>query len=302
LIEQTEISQPAPTPIYTNLPGHSRRAFFIEDTMTAPILRWPGGKRSLLKTICAYLPDKYGTVFEPFVGGGALTFDQQPHGGFISDVNAELINFYTVVKQNPAGLAQQIQCFDISTETFYTLRAADRLPRFQTFDPVWRAARYLYMNRTCFNGMMRVTKQGWLTCSIGGPLRQERVHDTDSIWAAHEALQATRIYEGAYQKLESLVKSGDFIYFDPPYVPVRVAGDISYTANELGLNEQAHLAQLCGKLTKIGVKWMLSNSSVDFIHLLYGHYTIHEIETRHSLSGRAKSRGKAREVLITNYR
>jgi len=269
--------------------------------MTTPILRWPGGKRRLLSEIIDRLPRNYGHMHEPFVGGGALTFALKPKNGCISDLNSELINFYTILKQSPQALIKQLSNFDLSRETFYALRHSDRSLEFAKFSLIWRAARYLFINRTCFNGMMRVNKQRALNCSHGAPIIAERVYNTDSIWQAHEGLQTINICNGPYQDLKQRVQNGDFVYLDPPYVSVRPAGDISYTSDGFGLDDQRQLAKFCDELTEQGVKWMLSNASVTFIHDLYSHYNIHEINARRSLSGNAAFRGKAREVLVTNY-
>ncbi len=266
-----------------------------------PILRWPGGKTQLLSDIQMLLPQEYRGFHEPFAGGGALTFALQPLGGYLSDLNPELINFYRVLKQKPQVLAGHLSNLRIEDKHFYDLRAKDRHHAFLKLCPVWRAARFLFINRTCFNGVMRVNRMGQLNCSYGSPIVAARVFNTDSIMAASLALKGVRIYEGSYECVEGKAEEGDFVYFDPPYVSVRPAGTIGYTERGFGLNDQAQLARFCGKLTKKGVYWMMSNANVPFIKRLLGHYNVHEVSARRSLSGCAASRGKITELLVTNY-
>lgn len=267
----------------------------------SPILRWPGGKTQILEEIQRRMPPSFGCLHEPFIGGGALTFAVQPQGGFMSDVNAELINFYNEIKHRPERVIDHLRSFRMSEKFFYRLRAADRKDGFLSADAAWRAARYLFINRCCFNGMMRVNAGGQLNCSYGHPDSRARVFGEDGIHAAHEALRASRIFHASYRAVEDAARPGDFVYLDPPYVPVRPGGDIGYTGGGFSLSEQGRLAVTCGRLTKRGVYWMLSNSNVDFIRTLYGHYKIHEITARRSISGAAAARGRTTELLVTNY-
>lgn len=269
--------------------------------MTDPILRWPGGKRKLLPELLDRIPDSFGCFHEPFVGGGAMTFALQPTGGFISDLNGELINFYTVLKQKPRELIEYLQRFPVSKKDYYRIRNEDRNPMFTAVCPIYRAARYLFINRTCFNGLMSVNRQGQISVSSGTPLKESRVYATESIWQAHEALRAIRIYSDSYVRLLDVVRPGDFVYLDPPYVPVKPSGDIKYTKEGFSITDQAKLAILCEELTKLGVHWMLSNANVDFIKTLYGQYKIEEIEARRSISGWKQARGKIKELVVMNY-
>lgn len=140
--------------------------------MSNPILRWPGGKRKLLPTLLEKLPDRYGCFHELFVGGGAMTFALQPPGGFISDLNTELMNFYTVLKHQPAQMIEYLKRFPVSKKDYYRIRNEDRYPLFSSLCPVYRAARYLFINRTCFNGMMSVNGAGQISVSSGKPFGQ----------------------------------------------------------------------------------------------------------------------------------
>ncbi|MGE3623072.1 MAG: DNA adenine methylase [Bdellovibrionales bacterium] len=268
---------------------------------SSPILRWPGGKTQLLDEIQRRMPSSFGCMHEPFIGGGALTFALQPLGGFLSDMNAELINFYTELKHRPESVIDHLRSFKMSEKFFYKLRAADRDKNFLSADRSWRAARYLFINRCCFNGMMRVNAAGQLNCSYGQPNSRASVFNEDDVYATNEALRVNRIYQAPYSSVEYCARPGDFVYLDPPYVPVRPGGEIGYTGNGFSLNDQGQLAVMCGRLTKKGVYWMLSNSSVNFIKILYGHYKIHEITARRSISGSANARGKTTELLVTNY-
>lgn len=266
-----------------------------------PLLRWPGGKSRLLADILPRLPQTYSCLHEPFGGGAALSFALQPGGYFLSDCNAELINLYAEVKHRPAQVIGHLSRFSLNRETFVALRRVDRDPLYASLDRAWRAARYLFLSRTCFNGLLRVDRKGHQSCSLGGPWSEARVFDETSIWRTHDALRACRLSRTHYQTALLATQPGDFVYLDPPYVPVRPAGDIAYTSNAFSADDQGMLANLCGKLTRSGVKWMISNAAAPFVRKLYGHYRIHEIDSRRSLSGTASARGITKEYLITNY-
>ena len=217
---------------------------------TKPILRWPGGKTQLLTEIQSRMPKDFRIFHEPFAGGGALTFAIQPQGGFLSDINPELVNFYRVLKQRPHDLVKRLLTFRTGSKHFYDLRTKDRHHAYSALCPVWKAARFLFINRSCFNGLMRVNRSGQLNCSYGSPITPERLFDSNTIYAASAALRTTRIYHGPYESVETQAVTGDFVYFDPPYVPVKPAGMIGYTDAGFSLNDQGQLARLCGKLTR----------------------------------------------------
>jgi DNA adenine methylase len=148
---------------------------------------------------------------------------------------------------------------------------------------------------------MRVTADGLMGCSIGGPWNPRRIFDDAGIWAAHHALRACRLSNACYKTALAAARPGDFVFIDPPYVPVRPNGDIAYTGSSFSLDRQGELANLCGRLTRAGVQWMVCNSNAAFIRKLYGHYQIHEVSARRSMSGGAQHRGRTTELLITNY-
>lgn len=277
------------------------RSFFMTIQPVSPPLRWPGGKRALLPQIKALMPRHYNCLHEPFIGGGALSFALQPQGGFISDLNSELINVYQQIKHRPDALIDALQGFENTKTGFYDLRAKDREPDFAASNPVWRAARYLFLNRTCFNGMMRVNAKGQLNCAYGTPVSDTRAFDPEPVIKAHHALRATRIESAPFEAVLKCAQEGDFVYFDPPYVSVKPSGDINYTAGGFTLNDQGRLANLCGKLTKRGVFWMLSNANAAFIRKLYWHCDMHVVTAPRCLSSKAFSRGHARELLVKNY-
>lgn len=270
-------------------------------TKCSPLLRWPGGKSRLLKEIIFRLPTDFGCLHEPFGGGAALSFALQPGGYFLSDANSELINLYTEVKHRPEKVIRHLNRFPLSPETFVALRRVDRDPLFAKLDRSWRAARYLFLSRTCFNGLLRVDRKGHQSCSLGGPWNEARIFDEQDIWSTHTALRACRLSRVDYVTALRAAQPGDFVYLDPPYVPVRPSGNIAYTRTGFTTDDQGKLANLCGKLTRAGIKWMLSNAATPFIRKLYGHYRIHEIQTRRSLAGSVAARQPAIEYLVTNY-
>lgn len=267
----------------------------------APILRWPGGKTRILHEILDRMPGKFGCLHEPFIGGGALSFALQSPGQFISDLNSELISFYNEVKHRPDLVAGYLRNFMTGAEFFYQLRSADRNNAFNRKNASWRAARYLFINRSCFNGIMRVNFAGQLNCAYGFPKNSTYLYDEDSIYDASRALRAARICHAGFEGVENRAKSGDFIYLDPPYLAEKQGYEIRYTNAGFSLKEQEGLAQLCDRLTRRNIYWMVSNSNADFIKKLYSHYKIEEIEVRRSISCDPFTRGKVCELIITNY-
>lgn len=279
----------------------SKRMHDTYSPLNKPLLRWPGGKSQLLTQIIARLPASFRALHEPFAGGAALSFALQRPGSFLSDINPELINLYQHVKHRPAEVIRHLLAFPLSRETFAALRRVDRDSLYHSLEPAWRAARYLFLSRTCFNGLMRITADGFQGCSMGGPWRRDHIYDQEPIWSTHRALRACRLSNTGYALAFAAAQPGDFIFIDPPYVSVRPSGDIAYTADAFDLNRQALLANLCGRLTRAGVQWMLCNSNADFIRRIYRHYQIHEVSARRSIGSTSGDRGRTTELLITNY-
>ena len=191
-----------------------------------PFVKWAGGKRALLEILCASLPQNFNAYFEPFLGGGALFFELANKGllqgkkVYLNDKNAELINAYLAIQKEPQKLLNELNSMQKahSKEHFYSIRALDREVNFSTLSPIFRAARFIYLNKTCFNGLCRYNAKGQFNTPFGA-YKNPKIYDEMLILNAHYALQDAVILNEDFEFVRDLAKKGDFVYFDPPYFP-----------------------------------------------------------------------------------
>ncbi len=272
-----------------------------------PFLKWAGGKRQLLSEIRKYIPKRYNIYFEPFIGAAAVLFDLQPQTAIINDANAELINCYQMIKEKPEELITAARKHkELNTkEYFYKLRGLDRTKEFQDLTPVERAARIIYLNKTCFNGLFRVNSNGQFNVPYGD-YKTPSIVDEVVIKATSRYLNEMliQISNDDFEAAVSGAGRGDFVYFDPPYDPVSdTASFTGYDVNGFDKNEQKRLKKVCDELSKKKCKVLLSNSATDFIKELYSdetQYTIIEVEANRNINSVGSGRGKVSEVLIYN--
>lgn len=274
---------------------------------TAPFLKWAGGKRQLLHEITKLLPKDIGSrkYYELFVGGGALLFHLQPVNGFINDSNPELTNAYRTVRDNLGELLEALRQHEAlnSAEHFYEVRALDRDPGLGRLSPVERAARMIYLNQTCYNGLYRVNGSGFFNTPYG-KYRNPHIADTTRLTAASRFLNANciRIACGDYADLVGEISTRSFVYLDPPYHPT--SRDRSFTAYVKGgwtEEDQIRLRDFCNLLDSHGVPFLLSNSSTEFIGDIYHGYRIHTVRATRMISSKGNGRSPVEEVLIFNY-
>lgn len=265
-----------------------------------PFVKWAGGKRQLLNILNAAAPDEFGRYFEPFIGGGAFLFSQLPNSATISDANPELINCYEVIRDDVDALIRSLQKHKNEEDHFYTVRAKN----LNKLTKVQRASRFIFLNKTCFNGLYRENKSGQFNAPFGRYVNPT-ITDKENLLAIGEYLNKAdiEIYCGGYQSILDKVVAGDFVYFDPPYAPLtRTASFASYVKGGFGLQDQAELADVFTELTHNNVKVMLSNSNTEIIHSLYQGRNIQTIHASRSINCKGGKRGKeANEVLVTNY-
>lgn len=263
-----------------------------------------GGKRQLLAKIKARLPARYTNYYEPFVGGGALLFDLQPQHAVINDRNTDLIRVYQVIKDQPEKLIENLQTHKNEAAYFYNMRALDRKPDFDELSAVEKAARVIYLNKTCFNGLYRVNNAGEFNAPFGG-YKNPNIVNITTIRAVSNYLNKAKIvilnrdFEAV---LKNIRGSSNFIYLDPPYDPVSKSANFTgYNQGGFGKNEQVRLRDLCNRLNGRGVKFLLSNSATDFIKDLYRDYTIETIKAVRAINSDGAKRGAVNEMLIYNY-
>jgi len=272
-----------------------------------PFVKWVGGKRQLLlqfRRLNLYPPEgfnvKTGTYFEPFVGGGAVFFDLLPERGVLSDLNKELIITYNIIKNDVDNLIQSLKKHKTDKEYFLIVSSQD-VSQLSELDI---ASRFIFLNRTCFNGLYRVNSKGLFNVPFGrysNPL----ICDEENLKKVSKALQNILIKNQDYKEVLREAKKGDFIYFDPPYYPVsKTASFTSYTKEGFLDKEQTELRDAFVELHRRGCLVMLSNSDTPFINKIYsGIKDVHvsKVSAGRAINSDAAKRGKITEVLITNY-
>ena len=268
---------------------------------TYPIVKWVGGKRQLMFELIKNMPKSYNRYFEPFIGGGALFFELQPEQAYISDMNEELINLYSVVRDNVYELIKDLSKHEVSKEYFLEIRNIDRTEQYTELSDVERASRFIYLNRTCFNGMYRVNSQGQFNVPFGH-YKNPRIIDENNLLNCSELLKNTEIKCADFSEILTKVKKGDLVYFDPPYVPLNDTSSFtSYTKDGFDINMQFKLRDVCDELDNKGVKFMLSNSDTKLVNELYVNYEIKKVFASRQINANADGRGKITEVLVRNY-
>lgn len=278
-----------------------------KNKLVMPVVKWVGGKRQLLPEIKKYTPKKYNTYFEPFVGGGAVLFELQPNQAIVNDINKELINVYSVIQNNVDELIETLSNQEIYANTsdcYYKIRELDREPKkFNKLTGIERAARILYLNKTCYNGLYRVNSMGEFNSPFGSYKNPNIINEV-TLRAVSKYFNESNIkfLNGDFEKVLKTAKKGDFVYFDPPYAPISKTSNFTgYNENGFGENEQIRLKEMCDSLNKKGVKFLLSNSDCEFIRELYKEYIIVTIKAKRAINSNGNNRGAVSEVLIRNY-
>ncbi len=264
----------------------------------APIVKWAGGKRQLLDELLARTPGEFGAYHEFFLGGGALFFELCAQGkieeAYLSDVNPKLMNVYEIVKHKPYELLEELKCGKYRNDeaTFYKIRENE--PE----DTVQKAARFIYLNKTAFNGLYRENSTGKFNVPFGR-YSNPKIANEDGILEASEALAQARLLCGDFTEILKHAKKGDFAYFDPPYVPLtKTASFTAYTAGRFGPEDQARLKMAVDKLVDEGVRVLLSNSETPFVAELYAGYEQVVVSANRMINCQADKRGKIRELLV----
>lgn len=272
-----------------------------------PFIKWVGGKRQLLqqfRLMNLYPPEKFDPIknkyFEPFVGGGAVFFDLLPKNAVLSDMNKELVITYNVIKNNVEDLIKSLKKHKHDKEYFLKIRAKNP----EKLSDIEVASRFIFLNRTAFNGMYRVNSKGGFNVPFGkydNPL----ICDEVNLRRVSEVLKKVEIKHQDYKEVLKKAKKGDFIYFDPPYYPVsKTASFTAYTKDSFLDKEQIELRDVFAELHKRGCLVMLSNSDTPFINKIYKEIKgarITKVQAGRNINSKASGRGKITEVLVTNY-
>jgi DNA adenine methylase len=269
-----------------------------------PYLKWAGGKRQLIKVISAYIP-KFNTYYEPFVGAGAVLFSIQPKHAIINDNNEQLMLTYRVIKNDVESLIEALFVHkqNNSEEYFYKIREQDRnIDEFSKQTDVQKAARLIYLNKTCYNGLYRVNSQGLFNVPYG-KYKNPDIYNPYVLRTISNYLNGNEIIiqSGDFEASIDTAENGSFVYFDPPYHSPNNTNFTGYQAGGFDETEQERLRDVYTRLSNRGVKCLLSNSDTLFIRELYKDYEIIEVEANRAINSNADGRGKVTELLIKNW-
>lgn len=260
-----------------------------------PILKWAGGKTQMLGNLLPKVPASYGRYIEPFIGGGAMFFVLNPNDAVIADSNPELINMYTQVADNVGEVITYLKQYENIQEMFYEVRALEwkNLPKTEA------AARTIYLNKTCFNGLYRVNKKGKFNVPFGR-YKSPNICDVEALHAASEALQKANIVCGDYLSvLEEYARPGDFVFLDPPYLPISEYADFKrYTKEQFYEEDHIELAKEVFRLRELGCHVILTNSNHPLVHELYEPFNIEVIQTKRYISCSGSNR-KGEDIIVT---
>jgi DNA adenine methylase len=276
-----------------------------------PFVKWAGGKRKLAPLLIETFPIEFdpekNRYFEPFIGGGALMFALGQPGSklivpgkslFINDMNPELTNTYEVIRDNVSALIKELEVLSkkINEKTFYDIRST--VPR----SKVARAARFIYLNKTCFNGLWRVNSKGEFNVPFGKS-KNPSLFVEENLRACSKRLKGSMITNESFEKAVSKARKGDLVYFDPPYIPLSASASFSAYAKEgFGMNEQELLAETIGKLNAKGVYVLLSNSDTPLTRKVFRKsLTLRKVLMSRSISSSGSTRKPVYEVLGMNY-
>lgn len=265
-----------------------------------PFLKWAGGKGRLLAQFEPLFPEKIGDYHEPFLGSGAVFFRLRERIGgrvYLSDRIAELVHTFETVRDDVGGLIRHLGRHVYKSEHYYRVRGQNPA----RLSPAGLAARFIYLNRTGFNGLYRVNKSGRFNVPFGR-YTNPTICDAGVLHAAAAALAGADIARRGFAEITDWAEAGDFVYLDPPYQPLsKTANFTAYTAGGFGENEQRHLAGVCRQLDKLGARFMLSNSDTPLIREIYSGFDIRQVFAARAINSTASKRGKIPEVVVRNY-
>ena len=282
------------------------------ESLPKPFLKWVGGKRQLIPELIARIErlEEFGRYHEPFVGGGALFFELARRGelgrkkAFLSDANPNLIVAYQGVQRDVDSVIRKLRKhqakhdpdhYETTTDYYYGVRAEEPTELAE------RAARVIYLNKTCYNGLYRENRRGEFNVPMGR-YKNPLICDEPTLRAASNALQRATLSVQHFAKVLDKAEEGDLVYFDPPYVPVsKTASFTDYAAGGFGLNMQEHLRDVFAELSSKGVYVLLSNSMTETVETLYRKFNVEPVLANRAVNSRADKRGKVKEALVSNF-
>jgi DNA adenine methylase len=262
-----------------------------------PFLKWAGGKGRLIEQYRPHFPHRFERYHEPFLGGGAIFFHLLPDYATLMDINHELVNVYRCIRDQAEAVIGRLKVHQGNhcRDYYYWIRANPGT------SPVERAARLIYLNKTCFNGLYRENSHGQFNVPIG-KYKSPKICDPELLRSASAVLKRAKIRVGHFETVLEEANTRDFVYFDPPYHPISSTSCFTaYSRYSFHAEDQVRLRDTFIELANRGIHVMLSNSDCEFIRDLYDGFTIHTIYASRAINSKAERRGKISELLITSY-
>jgi DNA adenine methylase len=272
----------------------------LRESVATPVVKWVGGKTKLLPELLARMPEQFARYYEPFAGGAALFFRVAPERAVLADSNPDLIGLYTCLAADVAGVIRRLEYHRTAhSEAHYYATRTRWNDREHSWSSADRAATFIYLNKTCFNGLWRVNRAGAFNVPIGR-YTDPPICVPDGLRAAGALLAGATLRCGDYRAAVADARRGDFLYFDPPYDPVApTANFTSYTTDAFGADHQRGLADTARGLVARGCRVMLSNSDTLFVRSLYKGFHIDRVKCSRAINSNASRRGEVDEVIIT---
>ena len=275
-----------------------------KNKLVSPVLKWVGGKRQLLETFKPLFPKRITSYCEPFLGGGAVFFHLQPKKAFINDINEDLMLVYGVIRDNVESLISELSNYKNESDFFYSVRDLDRdKEKYKSLSDIQRAARIIFLNKTCYNGLYRVNNSGEFNAPFGN-YKNPNIINAPVLIAVSKYLNDADIALTSldYSEVLSNITKNTFVYLDPPYDPVSTTSNFTgYSKGGFTREDQIRLRECCDYLTENKIKFMLSNSATDFILKQYSAYTITRVQAQRSINSVGDRRGNVDEVVVRNY-
>lgn len=275
-----------------------------KNKLVMPVVKWVGGKRQLLPTLMPLLPQRFTTYCEPFLGGGAMLFCRQPQKAIVNDINADLILMYEVIRDDVEALINELETHKNEPDHFYEVRDWDRNRDFYNkLTNTQKAARIIYLNKTCYNGLFRVNSAGEFNTPFGN-YKKPNIVNAPTLRAVSNYFRKSEINFSCrnYAEVLAEIPKASFVYLDPPYDPISdTANFTGYSRGGFSREDQIRLRECCDDLNCRGIKFMLSNSSTDFIREQYAQYNITIVQAKRAINSDAAKRGQVNEVVVRNY-
>ena len=273
--------------------------------MSKPFIKWAGGKFKLAAQLSNYLPENFSNLqyFEPMIGGGGMFFHLKPDSAYLSDINPKLINTYNCIKKDVFSIIDFLKDFEnqhYTNEEFYNMQR--KRFNFEQLSKIEMAALFIYLNKTCFNGLYRENSKGEFNVPKGrASSGKATICDKENLISCSKLFENINFGCHSYESIFSNLNSSSFVYFDPPYIPLKQDSFTKYAKDDFSVQMHYDLKDFCNKLDNLGVKFMLSNSDTSKTREIYGAFQMNEILVNRSVGSTSKTRKKAAELIITNY-